>query len=83
MKTMIRVEDANSREVEIQDPGMACGHVYPGDPATVRGRNLTQRGFWGQAPGPCGYYTAWWEVDGKIYFPVGDEHGHRQKGGQR
>ena len=56
----------------------AAGHVHPGDPAQVRGVNRTQRGFWGNAPGPCGYYTAWVEWAGEIFLtPKGVEHGHK------
>ena len=61
---------------------MAGGHVHPGDkpvskiPPTWESAH-EQRGFWGQAPGSCGYYTAWIEYKGEFYFPEDDAHGHR------
>lgn len=61
---------------------IAGGHVHPGDKPTPKQNPAwdsarEQRGFWGSAPGPSGYYTAWIEYKGEFYFPDGDPHGHR------
>lgn len=52
---------------------LAVGHVHPGDPVKPCPSNRNMWGFWGRAPGPCGYYDAyyWNAEEQRAYFVIG------------
>lgn len=54
----------------------AVGHVHPGAPVRGGDYNRSQQGFWGYAPGPCGYYTAYyWHAESqRAFFVIGCQH---------
>lgn len=72
---MTTVEDMNGVTTEIERPSCR-GHVCPGHKAFARGFDMTQRGYSGGG-GYGYYYDAWYEVSGKLFFPIGDEFKHR------
>ena len=54
----------------------AVGHTYPGVAVKPSKYDRLQCGFWGNAPGPCGYYHAyfWNSREQRAYFEIGCEY---------